>query len=179
MTIRSDYAKAFRDQADSDFRIFELLANPKKARHFGFSPEECHLIHYLQMSLEKITKAYRLRDQCTPMEKILSRHAVIRKMMSSLLNSPHIQVESGMKTQVLRALESRFNQIAREFEKMTPSVDKAKHPMNAEYPWESGDKVFTPCNFDFPNINFSNTSVFPTFLKIVGLAIRDFDRISI
>ena len=176
---RFEYAKAFREQAESDFRIFTLLSGSRKAIDFGFSPEKCHLVHYLQMSLEKIAKAYRMRDQKVPMEKVLSRHVVIQKLMGALIASRHVQVASGLKAPVLKGLSSQFNQIAREIEKMAPAVDRQKNPVNAEYPWERAGKVVAPCKFDFPNLDLSNSGVWGHFLKIVALAIRDFDRISI
>lgn len=137
-------------------------------------------MHYLQMSLEKIFKAYKLRNSYGgSVEKILSGHVVVGKLLSAFINSPHIRMESGMNKQVLRSRFAQFNRIAREIERMAPAVDSSGHPENAEYPWKSKDGIMTPCHYEFPNIHLLDSIEMSPFLKMVDLLIRDFDRISL
>jgi hypothetical protein len=52
---RTQYARAFYEQASSGWHAYELLARSADL-------PRCHSLHYLQMACEKLGKAYRLRS---------------------------------------------------------------------------------------------------------------------
>jgi hypothetical protein len=64
--------------------------------------------------------------------------------------------------------------LAREIEKLAPAVDRVGSPENAEYPWQSGENIVVPCQYDYPQLSLLMTAGGRTFLKLVSRAIEEF-----
>ncbi len=73
---RKDFARAFITQARSDWNIYQLLAAQDGVA-------TCHRLHYLQMTCEKLAKAYRLRDTETSVDEIISKHRGFEKFVGA------------------------------------------------------------------------------------------------
>jgi hypothetical protein len=77
---RSQYARAFYEQASSDWQAYELLARSADL-------PRCHSLHYLQMACEKLEKAYRLRSPSADVDTIVTRHVGFTKFVNEFLRS--------------------------------------------------------------------------------------------
>jgi hypothetical protein len=169
---REAWARAFAQQARSDWAVYKVLAQqPTLPR--------CHGLHYLQMASEKIAKAYRCRDTNANVDDVLSSHVGFEKFVNSFLLSPTMKEEYAGRRAQLRELLKTARLFAREIEKLAPAVDRIHAPENAEYPWARGEEVVTPCDYDYPALSLLTTSRGRTFLNFLARAICDFELIQL
>lgn len=169
---RDAFADAFYRQASSDWQVCERLAAVA-----GLPPS--HQLHYLQMACEKLAKAYRLRDTTSEVDEITSKHTGFAKFMNSFLRSPALVAEykgRGAQHQVVCAAAAKF---ACEIEKLAPAINRATSPENAEYPWQHGDRVLAPCEYEYPALSLLAAPGGRLFLKLIGRAFRDYAQIKI
>lgn len=131
------------------------------------------------MACEKIAKAYRCRDTSAPLEDLLSRHVGFAKFMSSFLGSPLLKKSYGGRNAQHLVLTKIARSLAREIEKLAPSVDRSASPENAEYPWQSGDEVVAPCDYRYPTLSLLKTPGGRAVLNLVARAIHEFETISL
>jgi hypothetical protein len=169
---REAWAAAFAAEARSDWAIYKMLADDATL-------PRCHALHYLQMTTEKIAKAYRCRDTGADVESVLYLHVGFAKFMSSFLLSPMIKGEYEGRDAHLQEILKSARSLAREIEKLAPAVDRRSSPENAEYPWSQGDDVVTPCQYGYPSLSLMQGTGGRAFLKILGRALSDFERIRI
>lgn len=165
---REAWAGAFALQSRSDWQVYNLLAGEPLL-------PDCHELHYLQMACEKIAKAYRCRDTTADFVDLLKRHVGFTKFMGSFLSSPSIKEAYRGRDAQLREISRFARGLAREIEKLAPAVDRAGAPENAEYPWESGDKVTSPCQYSYPRLSLLTSAGGRTLLKLIDKAIQDFE----
>jgi hypothetical protein len=130
-------SKAFAQQAESDFDAYDLLAKSNLPRS--------HSLHYLQMWLEKLCKAY-LWTPNSGADELRGKHNVIAKVLPSLIlrNWRRIGFEH-------RPNEALLRQLCREIDLLHPQVDdEERRPDNVEYPWigESGE-IEVPAKWKF------------------------------
>jgi hypothetical protein len=151
LSSREAWASAFALQSQSDWQVYNLLAGES---HLA----DCHELHYLQMACEKIAKAYRCRDTSADLEDLLKRHVGFAKFMGGFLSSPSIKDAYKGRDAQLREISRFARNLAREIEKLAPAVDRAGTPENAEYPWESGDKIVSPCQYSYPRLSLLTTA---------------------
>ncbi len=159
---------AFLAQSRSDWEVFGRLAADA-------SIPACHQLHYLQMACEKIAKAYRCRDRAVNLEELLKRHVGFSKFLGSFLASPSMKEAYRGRAAQLREVTAFTRNLAREIEKLAPSVDRAVSPENAEYPWESGGEVIPPCRYTYPRLSLLTSPGGRTLLKLVARAIQEFE----
>jgi hypothetical protein len=167
--LRRVFAEAFIAQARSDWQTFELLA--------ALAIPACHRLHFLQMTCEKVAKAYRLRDTKGDVKTLVSSHTGFEKFVGAFALTLKDEYE-GRDDQLRRSTQS-WRRYAREVEKLAPAIDRAASPENAEYPWQVGDRVVVPCTYSFPNLEFLRTPGGIAFLKLVKRALDDFERTTI
>jgi hypothetical protein len=168
---RDAWASAFALQSRSDWRVYDRLAAEPQI-------SACHELHYLQMACEKISKAYRCRDTAANLEELLTRHVGFTKFMGSFLASPSIkEAYRGRDAQRLEVAKLA-RALAREIEKLAPAIDRAGSPENAEYPWQSGENIVVPCQYDYPQLSLLMSPGGRTFLKLVARAIEKFEAVS-
>ena len=165
---REAWASAFAEQSRSDWQVYD---------HLAAEPEipACHQLHYLQMACEKIAKAYRCRDRSVNLEELLKRHVGFAKFIGSFLASPSMKEAYRGRAAQLREVARLARARSREIEKLAPAVDRAASPENAEYPWDSGEKVISPCQYSYPRLSLLTSPGGRTLLKLVSRAIQEFD----
>jgi hypothetical protein len=164
---REVWASAFAAQSRSDWQVYDLLTAERRI-------PPCHKLHYLQMACEKIAKAYRCLDTGTNLEELLKRHVGFAKFIGTFLASPSIREAYQGRDAQLREVSRLTRALAREIEKLAPAVDRESSPENAEYPWEAGGEVISPCQYGYPRLSLLTSPGGRTFLKLVAKAIREF-----
>ena len=58
-----------------------------------------------------------------------------------------------------------------------PAVDYAITPANTEYPWLEEETVRVPCQFTFTNLSTLKEANGREFLKLIDIAITDYETI--
>jgi len=169
---RAGWALAYVKQGGSDFTMYQLLSGMPGV-------PICHLLHYLQMAGEKIAKAYRFRDTDTAEDRLTTEHVAFSRFIQSYLGSPEIKQRYAGKDEQLREIVKVARKLAREIEKLAPAVDRKTSPANAEYPWLDDGSVVVPCEFTYPNLTLLTEPGGRTFLRLLEMAIADFERIRI
>ncbi len=166
---RRAFADAFIRQARSDRNVHRLLLASKDV-------EACHALHYLQMTCEKLAKAYRLRDTKAPVDDLVRSHAGFAKFVGAYMT---VTLKRQLPSNQLAALIRAARKLAREIEKLAPAIDRDVSPVNAEYPWEVDDQVMTPCSYSFPSLELLRQSGGRAFLKLIDAALADFERVTV
>jgi hypothetical protein len=120
------WSQAFAAQAASDLAAYEWLAK-------GALPQS-HRLHYLQMWLEKLCKAYIHQAN---VDALKDTHNVVAKVLPRLIDEHwrRIGFENPPRSPEIRA-------ICREVDLLHPAAkDDRRRPENVEYPWpgNSGD----------------------------------------
>jgi hypothetical protein len=169
---RARWARAYLAQAASDWAMFERLREMSEVA-------PCHYLHYLQMACEKLAKAYRFRDTDTSPSSLLTQHVGFTKFFNSFLLSPLMRERFMGKLEQLRNIQRECNRLAREVEQLAPAIDRGHSPQNAEYPWLDGERVITPCQYEYPNLSLLRAQGGRAFLKWIRLALDGFDDIHI
>lgn len=164
---RDTWASAFHRQARSDHQIYELLAATSGI-------PQCHALHYLQMTCEKIAKAYRLRDTEGDVDALTKSHGGFVKFMNTWLLSPSVKRTYAGRDAMFGQVKTRVLAVSREIERLAPATDKVATPANSEYPWADGEKAVVPCEYAFPNLTLLTDPGGRSFLKFVALAIEEF-----
>ena len=169
---RSNYAAAFYRQAQSDWEVYLRLTQM-------LDVPRCHELHYLQMACEKLAKAYRLRDLDADVDDLATKHAGFMKFINAFLRSPRLFSEYKGKLSAHQAICKSAAALARGIEKLAPAIDKLHSPANAEYPWESGDRVVVPCEYGYPDLSLLNAPGGRAFLKLVERALREYEILTL
>lgn len=160
--IRSEWADAFAAQSRSDFQVYLILPA---------GVEECHKLHYLQMAGEKIAKAYQLRDTKAVLENAMTSHVAFSDFALPMLMSASERERYRGKDAWLKSTLKSVKGLAREIEKIAPSVDRQQSPANAEYPWAEGESIVTPCHYSYPVTEALRDKGGAEFLKLLQGAI--------
>lgn len=133
----TDWSQAFLAQAASDLDAYEYLE--------GSNLPMCHRLHYLQMWLEKLCKAYLWSARETG-DELLQKHNVIAKVLPSII------VEHWQRV----GLDKRPNlglirELCREIDLLQPQIrDGERRRDNAEYPWmKSSGQIEIPADWHF------------------------------
>jgi hypothetical protein len=123
-------------QARSDYRMFNEL------RHH--SVPICHILHYLQMSAEKLAKAYFWR---TGNPRI--SHAVLLKFFRAIKSNDRVRAafRCGQRD-AWKAMIDGISQVAFTVERLAP--DLSGDGPNPEYPWPPALPTMAPAEFTFP-----------------------------
>lgn len=167
---RADWAQAYITQARSDWALFERL-------QVMADVAPCHRLHYLQMACEKLAKAYRFRDTETLPSSLLTQHVGFAKFLNLFLRAPQVRETFDGKLEQLRTIQRECNRIAREVEQLAPAVDRGNSPQNAEYPWWDGERIITPCQYEYPNLSLLREKGGRAFLKWIREALERFDEL--
>jgi hypothetical protein len=163
---RERFARAFYEQASSDWSVYDALTKLALPR--------CHQLHYLQMACEKLGKAYRLLHPACDVNDVVTHHVGFERFINSYLRSPAMVSEYHGKQARHREVCKTSRALAREIEKLAPSVDRGARPENAEYPWEHGSMVLVPCRYDFSALSLLDQPGGRAFLKLIARAFREY-----
>ena len=128
--------EAFATQASSDLDTYEALcALPLPA---------CHRLHYLQMWLEKLCKAYLWLPEAS--EDLRMRHNVAEKVLPRMIAEHWRRIGFPQRPDIVAIRE-----ICREIDLLHPQVDdNGRRPDNVEYPWLAANgAVLAPSGWRF------------------------------
>ncbi|HUY32736.1 MAG TPA: hypothetical protein VMV69_08130 [Pirellulales bacterium] len=157
------------DQARSDLAVFVRL------RRSG-GVEECHLLHYLQMATEKLSKAYVWRSGKVPPKN----HTGFVRFLKALLDRKVSELERIARTlgfsrpQDLDRWVANIQTLAYALQNTAPA--EAQNGPNAEYPWPHEAPAHCPAShvFDLWN-HLENTGQGRKLMAFIQLAIDGFD----
>ena len=129
------WSEAFAAQAASDLNAYNVLTVSKLPTS--------HRLHYLQMWLEKLCKAYLWMPKAGAPE-LRTTHNVIAKVLPRLIAEHWKRVGESHEMAAIR-------QLCREIDLLHPQVDdNARRPDNVEYPWQGRFGAEVPCRWKFP-----------------------------
>ena len=157
-------------QARSDFSIFVHL------RRAG--AHECHLLHYLQMSTEKLSKAYLWRSGHAPPKK----HTGFIRFLKALLDRRSADLERVSKTLGFGRPEDldkwvsspSIQTLAYWLQDLAPAI--AIDRPNPEYPWPHGAPTECPAEHSFALWNrLSDSGQGRKMIEFIERAIIRFD----
>ena len=160
------WARAFHRQAASDFAAFEALAQT--------GLPVCHALHYLQMTTEKLSKAYRLDGDAGATPENVRGHTQLDAFVRLFFRSPKSVERLGLRRQAVMPERRKLVATALKIEKLAPAGDPLGQPRNTEYPWEVGEDVCAPIDEPFDDVDPHYHEMI-RFLKLLRLAIADFE----
>jgi hypothetical protein len=139
----NDAQKLWWEQAKSDHAVFVLL------RRAGV--HECHVLHYLQMTAEKISKAYLWRSGTAPPMSHVGLMPFLQALLSRGLGRKERQriarVFDYMRPQDMAAWVKQVSPLAHQLQNLTP--DLAQVGPNTEYPWPHDNPTHCPALHSF------------------------------
>lgn len=154
-----DWPSAFAAQAQADLAIWEHLSS--------MDVPQCQKLHFLQMTCEKLAKAFLLKER-NPSPSLHTSHAYIAKPLPRILE--HFQ------DRISKSDQKHFRFLAREIELLAPSVDdNGKRPDNCEYPWmDASGQIRVPAEHAFVVIvDLVTQPAGRHFIKLVKNCIRE------
>lgn len=126
MTTR---AEAFAIQAASDLDAYNVLS--------ASALPSCHRLHYLQMWLEKLCKAYLWLPGGT--EDLRMLHNVVAKVLPRMISEHWRRIGFAQRPDI-----GAIREVCREIDLLHPQIDDdGRRPDNVEYPWitRTGDAL--------------------------------------
>lgn len=162
------WAEAYLEQARSDWQLWQLIRDNKQPG--------CHQLHYLQMSCEKLGKAFLIAGKLISFEQAQSSHLAFKRFLQVASRNPALQRLLEMSSSQFRAHIKTLLPLAEDLERLTPAL--AQDGPNVEYPWESPDRIVQiPVNYSFPILRVLSEPAGSNLLKIVDLVQREFYRL--
>ena len=156
------WSDAFLAQARSDWEIYQKL----KDNH-----SQCHELHYLQMTTEKLSKAA-LATTTTPLPK---SHQVFLKFLRLTRYNSSIQNRLAQNSNQYRSIINEILPIAVKIEQLAPAYDGVRS--NAEYPWEQLDgSITSPSTYDFPIWNELKSASGRKLLNLIRQLMEHFEE---
>jgi hypothetical protein len=154
-------------QAQSDYALFLRL------RAAGV--RECHLLHYLQMATEKLSKAYLWRSGHAPPKS----HTGFVRFLRALLDRPQLDriadILGFRRGEDLENWVRRAQVLAYSLQNIAPA--EAGDGPNPEYPWPHAAPANCPMDHAFALWNqLSNTGQGRKLMEFVGRAIAQFEQ---
>lgn len=131
------------EQAKSDHAVFVLL----RVKGVG----DCHLLHYLQMAAEKISKAYLWRSGTEPPRSHVGLMPFLQALISRSLGHKEQQriaeIFDFRRRQDMEAWVRQVSPLAHELQNITPAL--AQDGPNTEYPWPPAHPTNCPALHSF------------------------------
>jgi len=130
------WSEAFAAQAASDLHAFDLLTRS--------ALPSSHRLHYLQMWLEKLCKAYVYE---TKIEAWKDVHNVIARVLPRLIDEHWRRIGFARPSNA-----AQIRDLCREIDLLHPSIkDNNRRPDNVEYPWlAASGSIEVPARWKFP-----------------------------
>ncbi|HEU4409942.1 MAG TPA: hypothetical protein VFS43_32105 [Polyangiaceae bacterium] len=136
-----DWSRAYARQGKADLKVYREL---KKLRQASVL-EDCHELHYLQMAIEKIARAFLLKHSRGDRRAYLLSHVAVNDFAGSYMKSPEHKTRFAGQAW----LWQQVRLLAGEVERLTPAVERQARPDNVEYPWSDGLKLHVPSETQF------------------------------
>jgi hypothetical protein len=132
----NEQQRLFFVQAESDYRVLRLLQSRDQPA--------CQILHYLQMSTEKLARAYLWKQ-----DVVKRSHAAFSKFLRSIAGDDRVRVELGYKRR--DQWDAKLDGIASLAERVQQlAPDLAGDGPNPEYPWPPTHPTSAPIEFEFP-----------------------------
>lgn len=155
------FSEAFRLQAESDLIAYESLVPT--------NVPVSHRLHYLQMWLEKLCKAYLWLPGAAALELRL-RHQVVGAVLPRLIGEKWRRLAAFGQAPPMPAIRA----LCREVDLLHPQVDDGgRRPDNVEYPWDTGGVVHVPAEYKFALAGKLYKNPGPALLKAAVQLTRD------
>lgn len=162
------WAEAYLEQARSDWQVWELIRQQELP--------SCHALHYLQMTCEKLGKAFLITGGALSVAQARNSHVAFKRFLQVASRHPKLQRLLKMNTLQFRAHIKKMLPVAEAIERLAPAL--AQDGPNVEYPWETPTRhVQIPVRFDFPVHRELWEPAGLNLLKIVDLVQREFYRL--
>ena len=162
--------KLWWEQTQSDYSVFHWMRKSGQPA--------CHQLHYLQMVMEKLGKAYFWRSGSAPR----TTHASFVRFLQALDSRSDDERDRIAKLLTLKSanhLEGWIRSVAPlayELERLAPQLAGFAAP-NAEYPWPHANPLHAPSSFLFPVwLQVTETTRGRLFLNLLEHAVRKFDQ---
>lgn len=158
MTTRSE---AFAAQAAADQQAYDLLARS--------GLPSSHRLHYLQMWLEKLCKAYLWLPESAASD-LRGRHNVVDKVLPQIIKQHWRRIGFTGRPDM-----EEIHRLCREVDLLHPQVDdNSRRPDNVEYPWidATGDTA-VPARWNFRLARQLHSPAGKQLLKAATLLTRD------
>jgi hypothetical protein len=138
-----NWAKSYAKQALSDLNAREAVVKAGAAK--------CHRLHFLQMAAEKTCKAHLTLNNGH--HNLRRSHAVVKDNLPVIARQFYAERSENMA--IAQWELKAIKHLANEIELLAPACTHAgAREDNTEYPWEdSNGRVYTPCEYTFPNID--------------------------
>jgi hypothetical protein len=162
---REDWVRAYARQSDADFRAWELYE-----QHPDAVAVTCHKLLFLQKACEKLCKAYLIKGGTAP-DDLQGSHGYIANPLPTIIRQQIITMRRNLKG--MQGVLTQIRHLANEIEVLNPAIRRdGRRRDNCEYPWEFGDAVLSPLDWDFPTSRLSTAPSGRTFLKLLRAAIN-------
>jgi len=156
--------KGYLEQARSDWIAYNTLQVGSIAN--------CHTLHYLQMTTEKLGKAFFLVGG-TPLDAVRRSHRAFTRFLQLVARNHGLQRELGMTGLQLRMHIQQLLPIAYEIERLAPAL--AGGGANVEYPWESpSGTINVPASYNFPVSSTLQSPRGRNLLKLIKVTLHRF-----
>jgi hypothetical protein len=162
------WAEAYLEQARSDWQMWQLIRKQKMP--------DCHALHYLQMTCEKLGKAFLLEGKSISLQQAVTSHTAFKRFLQIASRHPLLRELFRMNSAQFRAFIRQLLPLADDIEHLTPAL--AQRGPNVEYPWESPDKqVYAPVHYTFTVMLELHKPHGTNLLKLVNLVQQHFYRL--
>ncbi len=137
----AEWGRAYARQGAADLSVYRELSTLRVAGRI----EDCHEVHYMQMAVEKIARAYMLKHAKGDRTRYLESHVVVKEFVQAYAASP----EWSRRFRDKSPLWPQVKQLAGAIEDLAPAVERQARPSNAEYPWSDGLTLTVPKDVQF------------------------------
>lgn len=156
-------------QAKSDFAVFEMLRRA--------STDQCHLLHYLQMTTEKLGKAYLWRSG-KPSSLTHATFVLFIRALANRSDLDRVAKSLGFgDSDGYRSWAQGGLALAYSVQNVSPAL--ATDGPNSEYPWPNALPTDCPASYIFPVwVQLTNTGQGRQLIEFIRKAVLYFDRIA-
>ncbi|MFO0808824.1 MAG: hypothetical protein U0746_09395 [Gemmataceae bacterium] len=159
----TEHQRLFWAQARSDFAVYEYLAEQPY----------CHRLHYLQMSSEKLAKAYVLHRRA---QVAMKSHKAFIAFWRTIADNDRVRMSLGYGRQQQWQEKLRSaSDIAYAIQQLAPAL--AKDGPNPEYPWPHDDPKYAPVEYAFPiEQRLESSRQGQDFIRLLSRLIENFPQ---
>ena len=162
------WAEAYLEQARSDWQLWESIRKQKVP--------SCHVLHHLQVTCEKLGKAFLIAGKTMTPQQASASHLAFRRFLQVASRNRTLRSMLKMTPVQLRAHIKTLLPLADEIELITPAL--AQGGPNVEYPWEGPDKqIYSPVYFEFPVFDNIQQPTGANLIKLIDLVLQNFYHI--
>ena len=137
---------------------------------------DCHALHYLQMTCEKLGKAFLIAGGAISPQQAQSSHVAFKRFLQMASRNHVLRNLLKMSAAQFKAHVNQLLPNAEAVERLTPAL--AHDGPNVEYPWESPDRqIHIPVHYVFSVARELRRPAGANLLKLVDLVQLQFYRL--